>query len=374
MNVRELEPCRRISQLLPVLALCSIGLTASPQSYAESQHDLLLFLSVDTFDNLSDPVPSIENSFVRGTGDVLYVYNNGPFRFLAEYIWSTTESEMERFEFGWQASDQTMIWIGRFHTTAKFWTTEYHHGQFMQTSISRPGVEEWEDESGPMPSHVTGISVEHKIERADQSAFNIGLAAGLGPVFEDEELEAFDVLNPDDGHDLSMNIRLAYQPDALSRNQVGILLGWNNIPVVSDSNPNLADLEEIEQLTAGIFVDWHWDAWRLTSSWTYFDNKLFSVDSTEHDDFIAGYAQGEYKANDDWTLFGRTEIGFGEDKSPYLRLLPAFIAHRNMLGVRWDLVDKHSLTAEIADTSTQGDGTSHNNFKEIRFQWSAVFP
>ena len=356
---------------IPLVLAASIW---SPQARGDSQHDLLIFLSVDSFDNISDPVPSIEDSFVRGTSDILYAYNNGRFRFLGEYIWSTSESEMERFKFGWQASDDTMIWLGRLHTIAKFWTTEYHHGQFMQTSISRPGVEEWEDESGPMPSHVTGLSVEHEMTQADESAFNFGFSAGLGPVFEGQQLVPFDVLEPDSGHDLSMNARLAYRPDVLSNNQAGLLVGWNEIPVISDSSPNLANLDHIQQYTVGLFVDWHWNIWRATSSWTFFDNQLEYFDSTERDQFVAGYLQVELKAAEDWTIFGRTEIGFNEDKSPYLRLLPAFIAHRNMLGLRWDFMKQQSLTMELADTSTQGAGMDHDHFKEVRFQWSAVFP
>jgi hypothetical protein len=45
-----------------------------------------------------------------------------------------------------------------------------------------------------------------------------------------------------------------------------------------------------------------------------------------------------------------------------------------MLGVRWDIANSHALTMEIADTSTQGSNGNHDSFKELRFQWSAVFP
>jgi hypothetical protein len=73
-------------------------------------------------------------------------------------------------------------------------------------------------------------------------------------------------------------------------------------------------------------------------------------------------------------LFGRAETSFGEDSSAYLQLLPAFIAHRLMIGARWDFADSHALTMEVADTSTQGDNLEHDSFKELRIQWSAVFP
>jgi hypothetical protein len=93
-----------------------------------------------------------------------------------------------------------------------------------------------------------------------------------------------------------------------------------------------------------------------------------------NDDFVLAYIQGEYQATDDWTIFGRTEFGLGEDESPYLQLLAAFIAHRNMIGVRWDFADSQGLTLEVADTAAQGDSVEHDSFKEIRIQWSAVFP
>jgi len=355
-----------------VLILSSAAWT--PVARAQSQDDLLLFLSLESFDNTSRSIPGFDNSYLRPTADILYAYNNGSFRFLGEYIWSSSESEMERFKLGWQASEKTMIWFGRFHTTAKYWTTEYHHGQFMQTSISRPGLEEWEDESGPMPSHITGVSIDHEIMQANQSALSFNFAAGLGPVFEGQELVPFDVLDPGGGHELSFNTHVAFRPDALSENQVGVMASWNDIPVISGSSPSLVDIRRIEQATIGVFADWRWDRWRLLTSWTYFDNDLTYTGSVANDDFTIGYIQGEYRQSRDWTIFGRTEIGFGEDNSPFLILLPAFIAHRHMLGLRWDYADKQSLTMEFADTSTQAQGSDHNNFKELRFQWSAVFP
>jgi hypothetical protein len=45
-----------------------------------------------------------------------------------------------------------------------------------------------------------------------------------------------------------------------------------------------------------------------------------------------------------------------------------------MIGVRWDFADSQAVTLEVADTSTQGDDFSHDDFKELRIQWSAVFP
>lgn len=360
---------RRLMLLLLLYASLSIARAD------EAQHDFLVFPSIDTFDTFSESSPDVSDSFARPSLNLLYSYNGGRFRVLGEYLWSSTEAELERLKVGWKAGDDTMWWLGRFHTTAKFWTSEYHHGQFMQTSITRPSVEEWEDESGPIPSHVTGISVEHTAPRADETAWNYGFSFGLAPKFVKDELHPYDMLEPDSDHGLSYNARVAYRPNIFSDNQFGLLVGWNDINVDSESAPALADLDNIEQLTVGAFADWRFDKWRVLGNVIHFDNELnYDSMGAVEDIFVAGYIQAEYEAADDWTLFGRIDASSSEDKSPYLRLLPAFVSHRHMLGVRWDFMKMQSLTMEIADTSTQGEGVSHDNFKEIRFQWSAVFP
>ena len=356
---------------LPPLLLCVMHSMALAD---EAQHDFLLFPSVDTLVTFNESNATAAESFARPSLNLLYSYNGGRFRVLGEYLWSSSESELERLKIGWRAGDSTMWWFGRFHSTAKFWTNEYHHGQFMQTSITRPSIEEWEDESGPIPSHVTGVSLEHTTPRRDESAWNFGLSLGLAPKFVKDELHPYDMLNPDSGHELSFNGRMAFRPDMFSDNQVGILVGWNDINVESESSPNLADLNDIQQITIGFFGDWSWDEWRLLANIVYFDHDLNYTTGTVVDEFVAGYVQGEYQFHDDWTAFGRADSSSGEDNSPYLRLLPAFVSHRHMLGIRWDFVDKQSLTMEVADTSAQGEGMSHDSFKEIRFQWSAVFP
>ncbi len=366
-----------IRKFRPRLGVLILGLCAMLSSFAESvetHHDLLAFVSIEGFTNMSDPLQSVDNNYLLPMVDVLYAYNWKDFRFLSEYVLSSEESEIERFQLGWQASQQTMMWFGRFHTISKYWTTEFHHGQLMQTSISRPGIEEWEDESGPMPSHITGLFIAHEVDRGDQSIINLDLAAGLGPVFDNNQLVPFDILNPGSENDLSLNLRASYQPDALSANRFGILMGWNKLPVLHASHPDLPGITAINQFSAGAFVDWHWDRLRVISSWMYINNDLKYSDGTMKDHFVAGYLQGEYQTFPDWTFFGRVETGFGEDNSPYLELLPAFAAHRAMLGLRWDFVDRQSLAMEVATTSLQGKDSGHENLTELRFQWSAVLP
>jgi len=353
--------------------ICSALLLPAIPASADSQHELLLFPSVDSFDTFSESDPLVKDSFLRGTLDLLYSYSTQRFRFLGEYVLSTEESELERLKVGWMWHDNAMLWFGRTHTTSKHWTSEYHHGQYLQTSITRPSLEEWEDESGPIPSHVTGLSLDVRHSLQDDAAFNWVVSAGLAPKFVGDELMPFDMLDPESGHGLSLNFKLSYQPQEFEMMQVGLISSWNDINVDSASSPSLADLDQIEQFTVGAFADWQWKNLRLIASFVRFDLELDYFGDEVDDDFDLGYLQLEYAVSEDVTLFGRSDNGFGEDWSPYLRLLPAFVSHKHMLGARWDLVKNHALTIEVADTAQQAQPTDHEYYKEFRLQWSAVF-
>ena len=360
-------------QSFATLAVAAAAL-AAPAVDAQPQHELLFFPSVDGLEVFDESPPDTMESHLRASADVLYSYSGDGFRMLGEYLLSTDESELERFQVGWTLSDQSMLWLGRVHSPASFWISEFHHGQYLQTSITRPSLEQWEDESGAAPSHITGLNFEIDVELDTAASLGFSVAAGLAPRFDDDELVPFDMLDPRSGHGLSLAMRTSYRPDMFSPVQFGVVSSWNEINVIARDNPELADLDRINQLTAGVFADAQWNDLRVIASLVYHNNQLKYVDQDLTDDYLLAYLQPEYSINDDLVVFGRVDIGDGEDDSVYLRLLPAFLSHRNMLGLRWDFGKYQSLTFEVADTSRQGDDFSHEHFKEVRMQWSAVLP
>ncbi len=340
----------------------------------EGQHEFLLLPSIDGFDSFDESDPLVKHSDQRISADMLYSYSGKHFRFLGEYLWSSSESELERLKVGWAVADHATLWFGRFHTPSRFWTSEYHHGQYLQTSITRPSLEAWEDINGSTPTHITGVLFESEKFLQDDASFEYALSAGLAPKFADQELAPFDILDPRSGHGLSLNARIGYRPKFYGPMSVGFLWSWNRINAVAPAAPGPDDLDRIDQLTAGVFLDWRWQDLRLITSAVYYHNELRYFGETVNDEFGLAYAQPEYELTENLTLFGRVDAGIGEDDSTYLRELPAFVSHRNMAGIRWDFADFQALTLEIADASRQGADDSHSHFKEFRLQWSAVFP
>ena len=62
-------------------------------------------------------------------------------RLFGEYLVSSVEHDLERFQIGYELVPDTLIWAGRFHQPASAWNVEHHHGRYLQTSITRPAVE-----------------------------------------------------------------------------------------------------------------------------------------------------------------------------------------------------------------------------------------
>ena len=373
MNMPAGNKTRRPRRRLAAAGVLGV-LAASASANAEMQHEFLFFPSVEGFETFSESDAAVEDSFTRAALDMLYSFSGDRFRFLGEFLWSSEEAELERLQAGLRIGDATFAWGGRFHAPAKFWNSEYHHGQFLQTSITRPALEEWEDDGGSQPAHVTGLLLETEQQRDDDAALSYAASVGFAPVFEDGGLEAHEILEGTSGHGLSMNLRAGYRPQSLASTQFGIVAAWNEINVESGSIPEPDQPRSIDQASLGVFGDWHRNDLRLLASLVYFDNELDFAAGSVDDTYVLGYAQLEYEANDVVTVFGRVEGGADQDDSIYLDLFETFITERYMLGARWDVAQYHSLTFEIADTTYGAAPDGSQDFNEYRLQWSAVFP
>ena len=338
------------------------------------QHEFLFFPSVDGFDTFSESDASVKDSSTEAALDLLYSFSGSRFRFLGEYLLSSDEAELERLQAGVRVGDGAFVWAGRFHAPAKFWNSEYHHGQYLQTSITRPALEEWEDDGGSHPAHITGLLLESEHQRDDESAIGLAASVGFAPLFEENGLAAHEVFEGTSDHGLSLSLRVSYRPQYLSSTQFGFLAGWNEINVEPQTIPVPGRPESIDQASLGVFGDWYWNDLRLLASFVYFDNELQVPTGNMDDTYLLGYAQLEYEANAVVTLFGRVEGGIDQDDSAYLELFETFIPERYMLGARWDVAEYHSLTIEVADTTYGASFTGSRNFNEFRLQWSAVFP
>ncbi|HYM11706.1 MAG TPA: hypothetical protein VEU62_13305 [Bryobacterales bacterium] len=89
--------------------------------------------------------------------------------------------EVERLLIRFDQSDYFKVSFGRYHTPINYWNTAFHHGQWLQTSISRPEMTQFGGNF--IPVHFVGGLVEGEIPASGLHLnYNAGLGNGRGSV------------------------------------------------------------------------------------------------------------------------------------------------------------------------------------------------
>lgn len=323
--------------------------------------DLLLFPAI-TGTRLNVPVSGLRQSELMPEVNFFYSTDRERLRFLAEFLADRDEREMERLQLGWLFQPMATVWIGRFHNPLGFWNTEHHHGAYMQTTISRPGIIAFEDEGGVLPTHVSGLLAEGALDR-DNGSINYAFGLGKGPKLE-PGFEPMNILEFRHGGKLAASARLSYRPLDDSAGEFGGFAGYTHIPVAG------SPFDEADQTVAGVFYTVRTDKLRLIGELFHVSNRLTGSASADHAVFTAGYLQAEYQAHANWTFFGRLEDTNGADNNAYLRLLPDFLIAREVAGSRFEVARNQALKLELSHNERQGD----IRFNQVSLQWSMVFP
>lgn len=67
--------------------------------------------------------------------------------------------DVERAQLKWTYSDAFSLTVGRVHQSLGTYNTSFHHGKYLMTAIDRPRVAAFEDDGGPLPMHLVGVSL-----------------------------------------------------------------------------------------------------------------------------------------------------------------------------------------------------------------------
>ena len=122
--------------------------------------------------------------------------------------------EVERAVIRFNQSDYLKVSFGRYHTPINYWNTAFHHGQWLQTTISRPEMTQFGGSF--IPVHFVGTLVEGVVPaRGLNLNYNFGLGNGRSTVIS--RSGDFGDINNHKAWLVNMDIR----PDALYALQVG---------------------------------------------------------------------------------------------------------------------------------------------------------
>ncbi len=287
---------------------------------------------------------------------------------LAEFIANNKQSHFGRVKVGWKLDPSNLIWFGRDHNPASFWRDLFHHGGWLQPTISRPSISEFEVLGGILPSHSTGISYEAGGLVNSNAGFSYVASLGYTSIIDSKGLQVPDLIdNSRDSHSSSTAFRLSYRFEPFTAgNEFGILGSYNHI--LSD----LSKSKEIEQDIVGLFANWNFSNLRITSELTLVKNKIIASGAalTSDENFLNAYILADYNLASGWAIFARWEDTKNEQASQYLLNFPKFIIKRNLLGTRYSITRNQIFKFEISDnqlfTSIQ--------YRQLAVQWSYVYP
>lgn len=368
----------RRSMLIGLGVVLFQGVQAQPASEhampaTHSATGLLFFLSAEGH-HFSGPDPSNNslNEDAWASSDIVFTVSHDRFRLFGEYLVSSREHDLERLQLGYEPVADTVVWVGRFHQPASAWNTEHHHGRYLQTAITRPSVELWEDEGGILPQHLTGVLVDSRLPLGENSGLLFSLGGGLGSLIEQDGLAPFDVLSPySKGRRASWTGRLAYLPEMLgSTTQFGLLAGRHHLPVVDTGVANTLNANLVQQEIIGAFATLHEDPWRVAATVYDVHVDLQGAGVSSKESFTAGYVQVERLLPRGFTVYGRGESSSRAGSSRYIAANhQGFELRRATAGLKWDFRTRQALTAELA----RGTTLEARRY-EFRVQWSAAFP
>lgn len=328
----------------------------------------LFFPEIDYADwkNLEAGGEHIHDHINEGLTPALDVFFSGRYeqlQVLFETYFSEHEQELERLQLGWKVTPANNLWFGRYHNPLGLWNIRYHHGSYLQTSITRPHIVEYEDAGGVLPTHILGGMWEGTLVRED-SAWHYNLALGFGPEWEDEEIVAPNLDNLDLAeHKLTTTVALFYQPDVFNDSEFGFFF----------SNANIADSDgtvgEQSLKIAGVSFDWHISPFQLMGAAVRVEDSVKTSLGKEHGLFGAGYLMLTYRWGANLALFARQGATTNWHDDPYIEHFHTFSNTEKVLGLRYDFGKRHAIKLEYSDEKFHDDSVNH-----IAVQWSAFFP
>lgn len=358
------------------LAFALYFLCATAPAWAQHEHGsnvFEVFYAAEAMVGSGQSRPA-EDDDTYANADILFAAATHQFRVLGELFISPEEHDLERMQFGYEFVPDTVLWVGRFHMPASAWNSEHHHGRYLQTSITRPFIERWEDEHALIPQHITGAYFETRQSIGSESALQFATGVGAGPAWGDHQLEPISLIGENPGrHRFSVSGRLAYLSEYEGANSAGLLFAHDQLYSAKPQFLNGLNSTHATLTLSGAYIDWSFNQWRLMGAGYYVD---VALDPQSRDEsFISGYLQLERGLPHNLTVFSRIEDSARMQKSRYVALFEDHdgdidvAVRREALGLRWDFVRRQAFTMELSHVDTLARGSN-----EVRLQWSGVIP
>jgi hypothetical protein len=258
--------------------------------------------------------------------------------------------DLERGFIRYDHNDAFKLSFGRFHTPIGYWNNAYHHGLYLQTTVSRPEMIAFG--ATYQPVHFVGLLAEG---RAPGSRLGLGYTVGVGNGREPNLTRAGDA--GDSNRHKAVLANVYARPDRVNALELGMSVYHDRVR--SESGVDMS-----EWIT-GAHVAWTNETPEL----------IAEVVNVRHTDRVTGvsfnnpafYAQGAYR------------LPFhGARWKPYLRFEnistdpgDSWFEHLDMsvstLGLRYDIVDFAAFKVEYRRSSQRNRGRENAMYLQTSF-------
>lgn len=342
---------------------------ATPTESPEPSH-WLVFLSASGKRNPGIETSQLPDPHGEIAADFLFTHSQGAARVLVETEISNDDTVIDRIQLGWEMTPNTVLWAGKFHLPVSSWNFGQDHGHYLQTAITVPSVEQWDDDAGLLPQSALGFLLETQQEVGKSAGlqFSLGFGAIPNPKRAAADERYWQPFFSTRHQPSSTSARAAFLPDFLGDRSIGVLFARHKPSLKNLSESLRRESDSVVETVYGLFADWHVEKFRLLTTIYYIDLAFAGQTPLPSEHLTAGYMQIERKVPADVTLYARHDNASKSKTSRYVAEFgDEFAVRRNCIGLRWDFSKSQALSFEAARASTL-----FRRFSELRLQWSAV--
>jgi hypothetical protein len=257
--------------------------------------------------------------------------------FLAETYFTNPENNTQaymltRANVQYSISRVLNVRVGQVHTSVGYWNQVYHHGSYVQTTVSRPEIFRYD--RAYLPIHSVGVELFGSVEGgAFDLSYTLGVFNGRGKV-----PPAVNRVK-DDNDEKGLAVLLNFMPHAVDGLTLGATFYNDTIPAYP---PEPTRLESIgERIIGGAIV--------YKTSRIELLGEAFNIYHDDHTsgqifDSLGWYAQASYVVKDVTPYYRFDVLNFG-GADPYYAPNTDDL-HKHTVGARWDFMSWNALKVE----------------------------
>lgn len=258
---------------------------------------------------------------------------------------------VERIIVSYTHSDLLKISLGKYHTPINYWNTAFHHGLWLQTTVSRPEMIKFGGKF--LPVHFLGGLVEGT---APAGGLNLGYQFGVG------NGRSTSVSGAGEGGDSNNNrawlVNLSLRPDRIYDLKFGGAFYHDRVTLPSGAG--------YPEQIASAFVVWNRETPEVIAEYARVTHQDEAAHVTRTSS--AYYLQVAYRlpiAQARFKPYARYENMDVAEADPVYAGVPSL--KRSILGVRWDVFDLVALKIEGRHDQIPGRKDSNGVFGQVAF-------